>query len=325
MKAIRVREFGPPPVMRLEEISDPKPGEGQVLVRVWAAGVNPVDTYVRGGSYTMVKIELPYTPGSDAGGVVEAVGAGVKVFKPGDRVYALGSARGRHFDAYAELMLCGVTNVHSIPDHITFAQGAAMGVPYGTAYRALFQRAQARPGETVLIHGASGGVGIAAVQLAKARGLRVIGTAGTDRGRALVREQGADHVLDHHDPKYLESVTKLTDGRGVDLILEMLANANLANDLPLLAMRGRVVVIGSRANIEITPRWTMARDSAILGMALWNATAKEFSEMHAALVAGLRDRTLNPVVREEMPLKDAPRAHEMVMAAGAYGKIALVP
>jgi NADPH2:quinone reductase len=324
MKAIQVQQFGAPDVMRLEEVPDPKAGPGQVLVRVKAAGVNPVDTYVRAGAYTMVKIALPYIPGSDAGGVVEAVGSEVKGLKPGDRVYTLGTAGGRHVGAYAELTTCEPWQVHRIPDEITFAQAAAVGVPYGTAYRALFQRAHALPGETVLVHGGSGGVGIAAVQMARAHGLNVIATAGTERGKQLVREQGAHHVLDHTTSDYLDPLTKLTDGRGVDVILEMLANVNLAKDLGVLAPRGRVVVIGSRGNIEISPRLTMARDSAILGMALWNSSREEMASMHAALVAGLEAGTLRPVVGREMPLKDAARAHEAVMAAGAYGKIVLM-
>lgn len=320
MKAIRVHEFGGPEVMRLEEVPDPKPGPGQVLVRVEAAGVNPVDTYIRSGAYAQ-KPTLPYTPGSDAGGVVEAVGMGNTAAAPGDRVYTVRTLTG----AYAELALCDQSQVRPLPENASFAQGAAIGVPYGTAYRALFQRAHALPGETVLIHGASGGVGIASVQLARAHGVTVIGTAGTDRGRQLVTAQGAHHVLDHGAPGYLERVLALTGGRGVDLILEMLSNVNLGKDLTVLAKYGRVVVIGSRGTIEINPRDTMAREASILGMMLWNASPQEMDSIHAGLFAGLANGTLRPVSGQELPLKDAPRAHEAVMAPGAYGKIVLVP
>ncbi|HEU4754335.1 MAG TPA: NADPH:quinone reductase, partial [Armatimonadota bacterium] len=320
MKAIRVHEFGPPSVLQLEELPDPQPAPGQVVVRVRAAGVNPVDTYIRAGSYARKPV-LPYTPGTDAAGIVERIGDGVTNVRPGDRVYTAGSISG----TYAELALCHAEQVQPLPENISFSQGAGVFVPYATAYRALFQRARAQAGETVLVHGATGGVGTAAVQLAHAHGLTVIGTGGTEEGRELVRQQGADHVLDHHAPGYLEQLMQLTDGRGVDLVLEMLANVNLGKDLTVLAQGGRVVVIGSRGTVEINPRETMAREAAVLGMMLWGATEKELAGLYAALHAGLANGTLRPIVGREFPLAEAPRAHEAVMEPGAAGKIVLVP
>ena len=320
MKAIRVKEFGEPNVMRLEDVPDPMAGPGQVVVRVHAAGVNPVETYIRSGAYP-ARATLPYTPGSDAAGIVEAVGEGVRNVKKGDRVYTVGTLSG----AYAELALCDAARVYPLPENASFAQGAALTIPYGTAYRSLFHRADARPGETVLVHGASGGVGIAAVQLAHACGLTIIGTAGTDRGRKLVSDHGAHHVLDHTASNYLDEVMRLTGGRGVNVILEMLANVNLGKDLPLLAKKGRVVVVGSRGTVEINPREAMMRDAAILGMQLGNSSEEELASIHAALVAGLAAGTLKPVIGKELPLKDAPQAHEAVMQPGAYGKIVLIP
>ncbi|OLE52929.1 MAG: quinone oxidoreductase [Acidobacteria bacterium 13_1_20CM_3_53_8] len=320
MKAIRVHETGAPDALQLEEVPDLHPDPGQVVVRVHAAGVNPVDVYIRSGIYP-VKPPLPYTPGMDAAGVVEETGERVSRVKVGDRVYVAGTLSG----AYAEQALCDESQVHKLPDSITFAQGAGVNVPYATAYRALFYRAHALPGETVLVHGASGGVGIAAVQIARAHGLTVIGTGGTEEGLRLVREQGAHYVFDHHQPDYLKEIMALAGGRGVDLVLEMLANVNLANDLGVLAQKGRVVVIGSRGSIEIDPRAMMGRDSGILGMSLMNASPEELSGIHAALVAGLENGTLRPVVGQEIPLQDAARAHRAVMEPGAYGKIVLVP
>jgi NADPH2:quinone reductase len=212
-----------------------------------------------------------------------------------------------------------------LPERVSFAQGAGVNVPYATAYRALYNRAHGQPGETVLVHGASGGVGIAAVQMARAGGLTVIGTAGTEKGRKLALEQGAHHVVDHRKEGYAEEIMELTKGRGVDVILEMLANVNLAKDLTLLALRGRVVVIGNRGSIEINPRATMQRDLSILGLTLMNATKEELVGIHAALVAGLESGTLNPVVGREMPLAEAALAHRAVMEPGAYGKIILIP
>src|SRR5947207_6552243 len=259
MKAIRVSEYGGPSVLKLEEVATPQPGQGQVLVRNHAVGVNPVDTYLRSNTDNRGP-KLPYTPGSDAAGVVEAVGPGITSVKPGDRVYIGGTVSG----AYAELSLCNESQVHPLPGNVTFAQGAAINVPYATAYHALFHRAHGEAGESVLVHGASGGVGIAAVQLARARGMTVIGTAGTDRGRRLVLDQGAHHVLDHTAPAYLDELMTLTGGKGVDVVLEMLANVNLSKDLGVLAMNGRIVVIGNRGAVEINPRHAMNKNAAIL-------------------------------------------------------------
>ena len=320
MKAIRVHEFGPPETMRLEELPDPAPAPGQVLVRIHAAGVNPVEGYIRSGTYPR-RPALPYTPGNDAAGIVEAVGEGVQGVNVGDRVYTTGTVTG----AYAELALCPAAGVHLLPGNVSYAQGAAIGVPYATAWRALFQRAGAVPGETVLVHGASGGVGIAAVQIARAAGLRVFGTAGTAEGIALALREGAVRVFNHRSAGYLEKAVASAGGRGFDVILEMLANMNLASDLKVLAMGGRVVAIGSRGTVEIDPRDTMGRDASIVGMSLFNATTAELTVVHAALGAGLANGTLRPVIGREFPLSAAPDSHVAVMSPGARGKIILVP
>jgi NADPH:quinone reductase len=319
MKAIRVYQVGEPEVMRMEDLPDPNPGENEVLVRVRAVGVNPVETYIRSGRY--IQPPLPYTPGTDAAGIVAAVGSKVKRVSVGNRVYTAGTITG----AYAELALCRESQVHPLPESVSFEQGAAIGIPYATAYRALFQKARAQPGEMVLIHGASGGVGTAAIQIARAAGLRVIGTAGTDEGRQLVAEQGAHFVLNHGANGYLEEILSITQSQGVDVILEMLANVNLGKDLAILAKGGRVVVIGSRGAVEIDPRDTMSRDAEVIGMLLFNAPEKDLTSIHAALVSGLANGTLKPVIGQKIPLADAPRAHRAVMEPGAHGKIVLVP
>ena len=261
MKAIVVKSFGSPEVMQIGEIATPRPAAGQVLVRVHAAGVNPIETYIRAGTYPKLP-PLPYTPGTDGAGVIDQIGEGVKTVSTGDRVWFLGTATG----SYAEYGLCNADQVHALPERVSFAQGAAVGVPYLAAYRALFQRGAALPGETVLIHGATGGVGLAAVQLARAAGLTVFATGGTEQGRLAVLENGAHHVFDHRALGYTAEVMEATGGRGVDIILEMLANVNLAKDLTLLARHGRVAIIGSRGKIEIDPRDAMAREADIRGM-----------------------------------------------------------
>ena len=320
MKAVRVNTFGNPEVMRIEEIPDPVPGPSNVVVRIHAAGVNPVDTYIRAGQYALLP-ELPYTPGMDAAGVVEQTGEKVRGISVGERVYVARSLSG----TYAEKTLCLESQVHRLPSHVSFAQGAAINVPYTTAYYALVFRAKALAGETVLVHGASGGVGIAAVQLARAAGLTVIGTSGSEQGRALAAEQGAHYVADHKDPDHMEQILSITGGRGVDVILEMLANVNLGKDLGALAFSGRVVVIGSRGPVEIDPRLAMRSNAAILGMVVLNASDQQLRGTHAALAAGLENRTLRPVVGREIPLSDAARAHHEIIETNANGKIVLIP
>jgi NADPH2:quinone reductase len=320
MKVIRVHEFGGPEVLKLEEVPTPRPAAGQVLVRIHAAGVNPYDTYMRNGTYP-VKPPLPYTPGSDAAGAVEAVGEGVTKVKPGDRVYTAKTLTG----AYAEYALTLESQVHPLPAKITFAQGAGIWVPYGTAYHALFHSAGARAGETLLIHGASGGVGIAAAQMARAMGLTVLGTAGTEKGLELAKREGAHHVFNHTKPDYRELIVKTTGGLGVNVILEMLANVNLGHDLKLLARDGRVIVIGSRGDVTISPRDIMARRGSIRGVTIWGITEAEEKETHAGILAGLENGTQRPVVGKEIPLAEAPRAHKEVLEPGSFGKIVLVP
>ena len=319
MRALVVHEFGGPEVMRIEDVAAPTAGPGQIVIRVRAIGVNPVDTYIRSGMYAR-KPNLPYTPHADVAGVVEAVGDGVTRVKQGDRVYGYMIDGGG-----AELARAEEWQVQRLPDRVTFQQGAAVGVPYATAWRALFLKARAREGETVLVHGASGGVGTAAVQLARAHGMRVIGTAGTDEGLRLAREQGAHDVLNHREADYVTKIPGLTGGRGPDVILEMLANVNLDRDLDVLAPHGRIVVIGNRGRVEIDPRKMMGKDGTIFGMTLFNTTRDEFAEIHAGLVAGLENGTLNPVIRKELPLDQAAQAHVAVMEPGAFGKIVLIP
>jgi NADPH2:quinone reductase len=320
MKAIQVHQFGGPEVLTLDEIPTPKPGPGQALVRVRAAGVNPYDTYMRAGTYA-IKPQLPYTPGSDAAGTVEAVGEGVKKVKPGDRVYTARTESG----AYAQYALALESQVNLLPEKISFLQGAGLWVPYGTAFTALHHQANARAGETVLIHGASGGVGLAGVQLARAIGLTVIGTAGTERGLELVKKEGAHFAFDHSKPNSADEILKATGGRGVDIVLEMMAHINLATDLRLLAKYGRVIVIGNRGEITINPRELMARRGSVRGFTLWAAAESEVAEIHAGIAAGLDNGTLRPIVGKELPLQDAAQAHKDILASGAFGKIVLVP
>lgn len=319
MKAIRVHQFGEPDVLKLEEVPDPKPGPGQVVVKIKAVGVNPVETYIRAGRYGPK--EFPFTPGNDGAGVIEAVGGGVNQWKTGDRVYVAGSISG----TYAQLALCDAKKVHRLPENASFEEGASLGVPAATAWRGLFQRGGGQRGETLLIHGASGGVGTMAVQLARDAGLIIIGTAGSEKGRELVRKLGAQHVLDHHSPDYLKEVMSITQNRGVNLILEMLANVNLGKDLTVLAKFGRVVVIGSRGPVQIDARDTMSRDADIRGMTLFNVNDQDYEAIHNGIVAELEKGKLKPIIDVKLPLAEAARAHQLVMEGDSHGKIVLTP
>jgi NADPH:quinone reductase len=323
MKAILAHEFGGPDVLRYEDLAEPTPGPGQVRVRLHAVGVNPFDTYMLSGSYA-IKPPLPYSPGADGAGVVEAVGAGVTAVKAGDRVYIGGTAESLAYGAYRQVVLCTEAQVHALPQRVSFAEGAAVNVPCLTAHVAL-ERAMPRSGEVVLVHGASGSVGLAAVQMARAAGLTVIGSAGTTDGLELVTAEGAHHAVDHRDAHHVERIQSLTNGRGPDVILEMLANVNLDHDLTMIAPRGRIVVIGNRGRIEIDPRKIMAKHAVVTGLALWGLTADEVSRGHEAIGAGLTSGALSPVVGTELPLAEAAEAHRRVMAPGAKGKIVLLP
>lgn len=320
MKAIVVREYGEPEVMKLEDLPVPEPSAGEVLIKIEAAGVNPVDTYVRSGNHAQAP-KVRYTPGKDAAGVVEKVGGGVTKFKSGDRVYASGSISG----TYAEYSLCEEKDLGRLPDNVTFEQGAGIGTPFATAYRALFQKAGAKADETVLIHGASGGVGVAAIQWAKNAGLKVIGSASSKEGKTLAAEQGADHVVDHSDDKHLAEVLALTGGKGVDIIIEMLANVNLQKDFDALAMFGRITVVGNRGSLEFNPRLAMGKDATIYGMSVFNALPDALNEIHEAIFKGLSEGYLKPIVGESIPLSEAARAHHQVIESKAFGKIVLIP
>ncbi|XP_033838209.1 LOW QUALITY PROTEIN: quinone oxidoreductase [Periophthalmus magnuspinnatus] len=317
MRAIRVSEFGGPAVLKLcSDMNVPKPGPKQVLIRVHACGVNPVETYIRSGTH-IKKPALPYTPGGDVSGVVQEVGEGVSAIKTGDRVFTTSTVTG----GYAEFTVAADDCVYKLPDNLDFSQGAAIGVPYFTAYRALVHKARVKPGETVLVHGASGGVGVATCQLSRALGLRVLGTAGTPEGLKLVLNNGAHLAFNHREDGYIDKIMEATGGQGVNVIVEMLSNVNLDKDLKILAYGGRVTVVGSRGPIEINPRDTMTKESCIMGVALFYATPEEQSECAAFLFSGMEAGWLKPTVGPQYSLQEALRlTHDIIECPGASGK-----
>lgn len=321
MRAIRVHRFGGPDVLTLEDLPDPVPGPGQVLIDNRAAGVNPVDTYIRSGQYAALPA-LPYTPGWDGAGVVARTGDGGHV-AVGDRVWYSGTAAGRGVGAYATRVLCRADQVHPLADRLSFAQGAAIGVPWASAHRALFRQGRLQPGERVLVRGASGAVGVAAVQLARAHACAVTGTAGSDEGLDLVRSLGAGAVR-HGTPDTEAGLKSAIGGQGPDVIVEMLANLNLDQDLALVAPGGRIVVVGNRGRVEIDPRQAMRKECSVVGVFLWNAGDEELAEMYREMAPGFADGSLAPAVGLELPLAEVARAHEAVLAGGARGKVVIV-
>uniref|UniRef100_H3CCB6 Crystallin, zeta (quinone reductase) n=1 Tax=Tetraodon nigroviridis TaxID=99883 RepID=H3CCB6_TETNG len=310
---------GPSVLQVCSGVGVPQPGHRQVLIRVHACGVNPVETYIRAGWYPR-KPTLPYTPGTDVAGVVESVGEGVTAVKAGDRVFTTATVSG----GYAEYAVADHDCVYRLPDALDFAQGSAIGVPYFTAYRALVQKAHIKPGESVLVHGASGGVGVAACQLSRALGLSVLGTAGTPEGLKLVLSNGAHQAFNHREEDYTHKIMEQTSGRGVDVIVEMLSNVNLCKDLQMLALGGRVVIVGCRGSIEINPRDIMTKESSIIGTVLPFATPEERKECAAYLFAGMEAGWLRPVVGSRYPLDQAAQAHhDIIESPGAAGKMVL--
>lgn len=324
MRAIVMTAFGGPDVLRFVEIPDPEPAYGQVRVRLYAAGVNPAEAYIRTGHYAFFKPELPYTPGFDGAGIVETIGEGARGCKPGDRVFVSGLMARRHTGTYAEKVVCDADAVFPLPEGICFEAGAAIGFPGIAAYRALFQCAGLKPAEKVLVHGASGGVGTVAVQLARACGAFVIGTVGSPASMQTVRNLGAHAVLNHTTPGYLEALPDITGGTGPDVIVEMLADKNLENDMRVVGEHGRIVIVGSRGELNITPRLLMAKESRVMGMAIWHASPEEAAMAEAAVAAALRSGALHPVLGETFPLAEAAQAHVRIMARGGKpGKMLL--
>lgn len=320
MKAIQVSNFGEPDTLQLVDLDIPEPGAAEVLIKVEAIGVNPVDTYIRAGAYPVLP-SLPFTPGKDIGGIVVKVGEGVKKWQEGDRIYSAGTISG----GYAEFCLCHQSQIYALPENIDFRQGAAVGVPGAAAWRALFTRARAEKGDKLLVHGASGSVGLIAVQLGVSAGLEVHGTAGSDEGLQKITGMGARRVFNHSSPDYFDTVSAGCSDGGYDIILEMLANINLAHDLSFLATGGRVVIIGSRGEISIDPRSTMAKETEILGMSLFNSSEEEMNAAHVALYHEMVSKRLVPQTALELPLGDAAEAHRRVLESGNCGKILLIP
>ncbi|RYG64562.1 NADPH:quinone reductase [bacterium] len=319
MKAIVVEDHGGPEVLQIQEVPDPTPGPGQVVVKLGAAGVNPFETLRRAGTPPYNVGPMPYTPGCDGAGEIVAVGEGTH-WKGGDRVFTW-SPKGS--GTYAELMLCSQDDVYPLADNVTFEQGAAIGVPYATAHRALFGKANGKAGEFVFIHGATGGVGIAAIQLAKRAGLKIGGSAGDAAGEEFLESLGVRYTANHSQVDHMSDVLGMTCGAGCDIILEMAAHRNLGSDGGALAPGGRIVVIGSRGEVSVNPRDWMGREAVVYAMSLFNTPPDQIQEIFSDISAGLAEGQLSPIIGQEFALEDAAEAHQAILKSGARGKIIL--
>lgn len=318
MKAIVVSEFGDASVLKYQESAQPEPGEGQVRIKMAAAGVNPVETYIRSGQYAALPA-LPYTPGNDGAGVVDKVGQGIQNLAAGQRVLVAAALARHNTGTYAEYTVCDAQAVWPLPAQVSFSQGAGIGTPGLAASYALFSKAKIIPGETVLIHGATGGVGTLALQLARKAGAVVYATAGTAESESTVLKLGAHKVFNHRSEGYLDEIKK---SGNPDVIIEMLANVNLVKDLDLLARYGRIVVVGNRGSLDFSPRDVMAKDAAIHGMVIGNMKPEDFRANMFLLTAAL-ESGLNVLVDQEFPLQEAALAHKNVMDGQKTGKIIL--
>ena len=303
-RRVRVHEFGSSSVLKLESFDadkDLKCADDQLVVEIHAVGINPVETYIRSGQYASLP-ELPYTPGKDGAGCVYRVGALVTSFKPGDRVWITGTLSG----SYAEYCLCSCSDVHSLPAHLSFEQGACLGIPYRTAYRALKSLGNAQAGKSVLIHGATGGVGTACLQLARTIGMGPIIATTSSVDTTIIqslKDDGADIVTTHGNSEL---------GILVDLIVENLASANLGTDLKLLKKGGCVIVVGSRGEVTINPRDLMRCEGSIRGMVGAGSNEDKIAA-DAAIQSGIESDQLIPRVGTVFTLDEISLAHDEVI------------
>lgn len=321
MKAMRAHQFGGPEQLRLEDAPDPQVQAGQVQIRVRATGINPADLVRLSGR--LQPLSLPYIPGTDVCGEVEAVGAGVTHVKIGDRVFGRTAVGG-----YAEKTCLAASEAIPLPANLSFDEGAAIPIPFYTAYRALHHKAALKAGETVLISAGGGGVGVAAIQLAKLAGARVLTTVGSSDKAERTRALGADVAINYKAQDFAAEVQKLTDGKGIDVIIENVATDNLAKDLTILARDGRIIIIGTGTGKgpdgSFAVMHALMKDANILGMSLVNA-GPVIAEMATALTGLFVAGKIKSIISKTYPLSDAQQALADLVAGRVFGKLVLHP
>lgn len=319
-----VEELGGPSALRRQDLPDPEPGPGEVLVDVKAIGCNFFDTLITRGKY-QVQPDLPFAPGAEAAGVVEAVGRNVSHVAPGDRVTVLLS-----YGAFASKIVAPAARTFPIAEGMSFETAAAVGVVYQTSYVALAPRAQLQPGETLLVHAAAGGVGLAAVQIGVALGARVIGTGGTPEKLDLIRQNGAEVALNYREEDFVERTKELTEGRGADVIYDPVGGDTFDRSLKCIAFNGRVLVIGFASGRipEAKMNRVLLKNISLIGLH-WGLY---FDRDPEALQRAQRDLfelyaqgKIDPLVSATYPLIDAEKALEALGDRKTTGKVVLVP
>ncbi len=320
MKAIMISAYGDTSVLKLIDTGPfMKPGPGQALVKIHAAGVNFVDIYQRRGIYP---VKLPYIPGLEAAGVVEAVGEKVKELRPGDRVAYTG-----HLGSYSQYTIIDISRLITLPDGLSFTEGAAFPLQGMTAHYLIHEFRKLEPGNTVLVHAAAGGVGGLLVQWAKHLGALVIGTVGTDQKAAAAREAGADHAIIYTKQDFVSETKRLTGGRGADLILDGVGKSTFAGDLEAVAVRGHVVVYGAASGPAepIVPNNLMMKSISLSGGSLQNftATREELLRRAGDVLSAIKEGWMRLRIDSVLPLAEADKAHRMLEGRQSRGKIVL--
>jgi NADPH2:quinone reductase len=324
MRAIVCREHGDLSVLKLEQVPDPEPGPGQALVRIRACGINFADSIMAAGKY-QTQPALPFIPGSEIAGDVVALGEGVDGLEPGDRVMGLPGRGG-----YAELVAVDARRLTPLPDGLGYEQAASFAVTYGTGHVALAHRARLRPGETLLVHGAAGGVGLTAVELGRIMGARVIGTAGGPDKLEIARAAGAEHAIDYLAEDIRERVKALTGGRGADVIYDPVGGDVFDASLRCVAFEGRILVIGFAGGRvqQIPANHVMVKNVDIIGVnrPAYDTLAPEVARRsQEQLLDWLAAGLIAPLVSRSYPLERAVEALESVVTRRSTGKVVIVP
>jgi NADPH2:quinone reductase len=324
MKALLCKAWGLPDTLVVEDVTDPVAGPGQAVVRVHAAGVNFPDALIIQNKYQFTPA-LPFVPGSECAGIVEQVGEGVRQVKPGDRVIAL-TASG----AFAERVLAEAAALTPLPAEVDFATGSAFLLTYGTAYHALADRGALKPGETLLVLGAAGGVGIAAIEIGKALGARVIAAASSEEKRSICREHGADEAIDYTAADLKSVLAAMTAGKGVDVVFDPVGGAFTEAALRNCAWRGRHLVIGfANGDIPRVPSNLMLLKGCSLVGVFWGRYVKTepaaWARDLATLFQWLRERRLRPHIAGRYPLERGAEALAALLARRASGKLVIIP
>lgn len=325
MHAVRYHEYGDEDVLTLDTVPKPDPSANEVTVRIEAASVNPIDTYLREGNVPPAD-GLPHIGGSDMAGIVEAVGDNVTEFTPGDRVFATGLGIFSP-GTYAEYTVAPADQLAPLPADVSFEDGAAAAMAFATAWRGLITRGDLALGDICLVHGASGGVGHAAIQIASRAGSYVIGTAREGDPANLARALGADAVVDYRAADLAEELAAVTDDREIDVILEPHADSNIEADLERLARGGRVVILGEESPIEIPsgPSMTAKQADADLRFMSLAASSAEQAPILEQVGQLLADGTFTVEVDTVYGLDELSAAHDRIMSSGLLGKLVINP